>query len=134
MRECDRSGDGLLHLTDTNAPISLRAIPKPLSAGCNIPTREIEYSYRRVGGDPRQPRREAMDESYSDGVDKLRQFIAGDSETLLRILHCYVRRMGLADGVNANTTAAELLSETTVQALEHAEQFDRSRQPRAWLL
>src|SRR5436190_23756757 len=75
-----------------------------------------------------------MNSSHSDGIDKLRQFIAEDSETLLRVLHCYVRRMGLANGANASAAAAELLSETTVQALEHAERFDLSRQPRAWLL
>jgi RNA polymerase sigma factor (sigma-70 family) len=75
-----------------------------------------------------------MNSSRSDGIDTLRQFIAEESDTLLRVLYCYVRRMGLADAADANATATELLSETTVAALEHAERFDPSRQPRAWLL
>ncbi len=66
--------------------------------------------------------------------DLLRQFIAGESETLLGTLRYYVVRAGLADGRDAALVAAELLNEVVVQALEHADRFRPSGQPMAWLL
>ncbi len=67
--------------------------------------------------------------------NRLRQFIEAESPALLRTLRLYAMRGRLAtlDRV-ANTVAAELLSELTIEALTHADRFDPSRQPMAWLL
>jgi RNA polymerase sigma factor (sigma-70 family) len=77
-----------------------------------------------------------------DGADartanhsRLRQFIEAESPTLLRTLRLYAMRGRLtAPGSMADTIASELLSELTIEALSHAERFDPSRQPMAWLL
>lgn len=77
-----------------------------------------------------------------DGADaraanhsRLRQFIEAESPTLLRTLRLYAMRGRLATLERvADTIAAELLSEVTIEALSHAERFDPSRQPMAWLL
>jgi RNA polymerase sigma-70 factor (ECF subfamily) len=66
---------------------------------------------------------------------RLRQFIEGESEALLRTLRVYIARSGLASGEAAvRSMAGELLSDTVVEALGHAERFDGTRQPIAWLL
>jgi DNA-directed RNA polymerase specialized sigma24 family protein len=64
----------------------------------------------------------------------LRRFIEENTETLLGTLRTYVVRASLADRRGATLAAAELLNEVTVEALEHAERFRPSGQPRAWLL
>jgi RNA polymerase sigma factor (sigma-70 family) len=64
----------------------------------------------------------------------LRRFIEENTETLLGTLRTYVVRASLADSQGATLAAAELLNEVTVEALEHAERFRPSGQPRAWLL
>ncbi len=64
----------------------------------------------------------------------LKEFIAAESDTLRATLRIYLVRAGLAETHNGNPAAAELLNEVTVQALEHAERFRPSGQPRAWLL
>jgi len=71
---------------------------------------------------------------HTANQDLLRQFIAGESETLLGTLRYYLVRAGLADGRDATPLAIELLDEVVVQALEHAERFRPSGQPMAWLL
>jgi RNA polymerase sigma factor (sigma-70 family) len=71
---------------------------------------------------------------HTANQDLIRQFIAGESETLLGTLRYYVVRAGLADGRDAAPVASELLDEVVVQALEHAERFRPSGQPMAWLL
>lgn len=77
-----------------------------------------------------------------DGADaraanhnRLKQFIEAESPALLRTLRLYTMRGRLTTLERvANTIAAELLSELTIEALAHAERFDPSRQPMAWLL
>jgi RNA polymerase sigma factor (sigma-70 family) len=71
---------------------------------------------------------------HAANQDLIRQFIAGESETLLGTLRYYLVRAGLADGRDATPLAIELLDEVVVQALEHAERFRPSGQPMAWLL
>jgi RNA polymerase sigma-70 factor (ECF subfamily) len=71
---------------------------------------------------------------HTANQDLLRQFIAGESETLLGTLRHYVWRAGLANGRDAGPAASELLNEVVVQALEHADRFKPSGQPMAWLL
>jgi RNA polymerase sigma-70 factor (ECF subfamily) len=78
-----------------------------------------------------------MDEAdaHTANHSRLRQFIEAESPTLLRTLRLYAMRGRLTtQGRATDTIAAELLSEVTIEALTHAERFDPSRQPMAWLL
>lgn len=66
---------------------------------------------------------------------RLRQFIAGDSESLLGTLRHYLFRAGLSGrGQSLEAAARELLQEVVVQALQHESRFQPTREPRAWLL
>ena len=64
----------------------------------------------------------------------LRRFIEAEIETLLGTLRVYILRAGLADRQGAALAAVELLSDVTLEALEHADRFRPSGQPMAWLL
>jgi RNA polymerase sigma factor (sigma-70 family) len=59
---------------------------------------------------------------------RLRQFIEEESHVLTRTLGFYLNRAGLT------VSASELLNEIVVEALEHEDRFNATRQPRAWLL
>lgn len=78
-----------------------------------------------------------MDEADARAASKarLKQFIETGNELLLRTLRLYVVKAGLAatEGA-ANAAASELLNDVVLEALEHADRFDPSRQPLAWLL
>lgn len=66
---------------------------------------------------------------------RLRQFIAGESETLLGTLRHYLFRAGLSGrGQSLESAARELLQEVIVEALRHESRFQPTREPRAWLL
>jgi RNA polymerase sigma factor (sigma-70 family) len=65
---------------------------------------------------------------------RLGDFIEAESQALLSIIRVYVWKAGLAEGSGIKDVAAELLNSVAVQALEYADRFDESRQPRAWLL
>lgn len=60
----------------------------------------------------------------------LRQVIADEQQTLLKIFQHYIFRMGLS----TQLTAEELLNEVTVEALSHEERFEMGRDPVAWLI
>jgi RNA polymerase sigma-70 factor (ECF subfamily) len=64
---------------------------------------------------------------------RLRQYIANETESLLRTLDYYVFAAGLATGDGVRIEAIELLNDVVVEALEHADRFDPNGQPRAWL-
>lgn len=64
----------------------------------------------------------------------LRQFVENEAELLLKILCAYAVRFGVATPRTASAVAAELLSELVIEALRHADRYDRQRQPMAWLL
>jgi RNA polymerase sigma factor (sigma-70 family) len=74
------------------------------------------------------------DQPASDNRALVQGFIEREAESLLKTLHFYVRRSGLAQEQAVSALAAELMDEVTVEALAHAERFDPSRQARAWLL
>ncbi|GCE11802.1 RNA polymerase sigma factor [Tengunoibacter tsumagoiensis] len=65
---------------------------------------------------------------------ELADCIQQNTEALLRILRMYTQRMGLAQGMEVQAVALDVLQETVVEALEHADRFDTGRQPVAWLL
>jgi RNA polymerase sigma-70 factor (ECF subfamily) len=53
---------------------------------------------------------------------------------LLGTLRLYVLRAGLASGEQVQAVALEILQETVVEALAHAERYHSDGQPMAWLL
>ena len=62
------------------------------------------------------------------------EYIAGNAASLLGIIRSYVMRMGLASGEDVATVALEVLQQVVLEALDHAERFDSTGQPMAWLL
>lgn len=53
---------------------------------------------------------------------------------LMSAIRSYVLRFGLAAGVNIQSVATEILQETVVEALAHADTYVPTKQPLAWLL
>ncbi len=72
----------------------------------------------------------SKDFSIIDGATLLHSFVENNADLLLRTLRSYARRAGFTE----SDAAKELLNEVFIEALEHAERFDSSRQPMAWLL
>jgi len=69
-------------------------------------------------------------------IDPLRQFLEreGELDTLVSTLRMYVARAHLATGDTVSGEALELLNRVVVEALDHEDRFDPSRQPRPWFL
>lgn len=67
----------------------------------------------------------------TDNRKKILQFLNGEIDALTGILRVYAFRAGLAGGED---TVNELLNGTVVEALAHAQRYDATRPPRAWLL
>lgn len=65
---------------------------------------------------------------------QLIEFIADNTGALLGSIRSYVQRMGLAGGEKVANVAVEVLQEVVIEALDHVERFDPTRQPMAWLL
>jgi RNA polymerase sigma factor (sigma-70 family) len=61
-------------------------------------------------------------------------FITDNVASLLGILRSYVQRMGLARGEAVPAVAVEVLQEVVLEALDHADRFNPTGQPMAWLL
>jgi RNA polymerase sigma factor (sigma-70 family) len=86
------------------------------------------------------PREVLMDpgithESRTHAEARLKQYLEHENESLLRTLRMYVARANLTEGeIRIRGVAAELLGEVTVEALAHADRFDATRAPGAWLL
>lgn len=64
---------------------------------------------------------------------RLRQYIASETDSLLKTLDYYVLAAGLATGDEVRIEAIDLLNDVVVEALEHADRFDPNGQPRFWL-
>ena len=62
------------------------------------------------------------------------EFITDNVASLLGIIRSYVQRMGLARGEEVSAVAIEVLQEVVLEALDHADRFNPSGQPMAWLL
>lgn len=65
---------------------------------------------------------------------QLLEFLSEHTMPLLGTLRTYVQRLGLATGEEVAVAALDALQETVVEALSHADRFDATRQPMAWLL
>ena len=74
-----------------------------------------------------------MEEEASPKRDIL-EFLSEYAAPLLGTLRVYVQRLGLETGEEGAIVAMEVLQETAVEALGHADRFDATRQPMAWLL
>jgi len=61
-------------------------------------------------------------------------FITDNVASLLGILRSYVQRMGLARGEEVSAVAVEVLQDVVIEALDHADRFNPTGQPMAWLL
>lgn len=68
-----------------------------------------------------------------DPAMKLRHFFEHEAISLLRTCRYYAWRGDLAQGHDLDDIAYELFAEVFIQAIEHADHFDTSRQPRLWL-
>lgn len=69
-----------------------------------------------------------------ESKQQLLAYLQDNTATLLRALHLYVQRAGLASGEQLSAVALEILQETVVEALAHAERYRPGSQPMAWLL
>jgi RNA polymerase sigma factor (sigma-70 family) len=65
---------------------------------------------------------------------KIIECITDNVASLLGILRSYVKRMGLASGEEVPAVAIEVLQEVVLEALDHADRFNQTGQPMAWLL
>ena len=65
---------------------------------------------------------------------KIIECITDNVASLLGIIRSYVQRMGLARGEEVSAVAIEVLQEVVLEALDHADRFNPSGQPMAWLL
>jgi RNA polymerase sigma factor (sigma-70 family) len=65
---------------------------------------------------------------------KIIEFITDNAGSLLGIIRSYVQRMGLARGEEVSAVALEVLQEVVLEALDHADRFNPTGQPMAWLL
>lgn len=64
----------------------------------------------------------------------LRQFLQENTPLLLGIIRSYVARTGLAHGEAVQSVAVEILQDTVIEALAHADRLNSETQPRAWFL
>ena len=65
---------------------------------------------------------------------KIIEFISDNVASLLGIIRSYVMRMRLASGEDVSVVALEVLQEVVLEALDHADRFNPTSQPMAWLL
>jgi len=73
-------------------------------------------------------------QSSSGNKTQLLGCIEQNVEILLININIYIRKVGMVVEGEQRTIALEILQETIVQALEHADRFVPTRQPLAWLL
>jgi RNA polymerase sigma factor (sigma-70 family) len=64
----------------------------------------------------------------------LRQFLQENTPLLLGIIRSYVARTGLARGEAVQSVTVEILQDTMIEALAHADRLNAATQPRAWFL
>lgn len=70
----------------------------------------------------------------SESKKQLLECIEQNAEILLINIALYIKKMGLESRGEQRGMAREILQETIVQALEHADRFVPTRRPLAWLL
>jgi DNA-directed RNA polymerase specialized sigma24 family protein len=66
--------------------------------------------------------------------NQLLTFIEEQSVPLQGIICAYVQSMGLATGDAVKPVALEVMQETVIEALHHADRYDPNRRMMAWLL
>lgn len=88
----------------------------------------------RPGPAQRRPALEPAEAAVLESKQQLLTYLQDNTATLMRALHLYVQRAGLANGAQVPVVALEILQETVVEALAHAERYRAGSQPMAWLL
>ncbi len=68
------------------------------------------------------------------GAVALGRWIEENASLLLGVLRSYLRSAGLSGSAAGTEAAQELLNDVVVEAFRHADRFDSTRPPRAWLL
>lgn len=76
----------------------------------------------------------ALAATTTDKKQLLVEFLTMHMSPLLGTLRSYVQRMGLARGEQVPTVALEVLQDVVIEALDHADRFNATGQPMAWLL
>lgn len=66
--------------------------------------------------------------------DLVFQCIEKQSSLLLKSIRFYVSKFGLATGSNVQPMATEILQETVIEAMAHADAYQPTKSPMAWLL
>lgn len=69
-----------------------------------------------------------------DAKYQILECIQSNTSSLLGAICLYVQRLGLASGIEAHEVASEVLQEVVIEALDHADSFVSTGQPKAWLL
>lgn len=99
---------------------------------------EVERWSTYILQEERNPTQVDNKADSASAVSHMRSLLLSFSEEqaalLLRIICSYVQKMGLATGSEAQPVAQEVMQETIVKALEHADLFDPARQLTMWLL
>jgi RNA polymerase sigma-70 factor (ECF subfamily) len=72
--------------------------------------------------------------STNSSKRQLVEFLTEHTGPVLGTIRSYVQRMGLASGAEVPAVALEVLQETAIEALQHADRFRPTGQPMAWLL
>jgi RNA polymerase sigma factor (sigma-70 family) len=78
--------------------------------------------------------RHALAAAEAAKKQQLIMFLTENTAPLLGTLRSYVQRMGLAGGAEVPAVALEVLQEAVVEALNHADRFNSTGQPMAWML
>ena len=68
-----------------------------------------------------------------DNQQRLRAYVEQEFKSLVQSIELYVLKFGIAEQDSAFTTAMDVLNDTVVDALKHADRFDSKRSARAWL-
>ena len=64
----------------------------------------------------------------------LHDFLEAQTPALLANIGLYIRRLGLTDYGESDSLAHDVLHEAVVEAIAHADRFDPTRSPMAWML
>lgn len=70
----------------------------------------------------------------SDARRQLLAFLESQAPSLLGAICVYVQNLTSFQGEEVRVTALEIMQEVVIEALDHADHYDPSRQPMAWFL
>jgi len=86
------------------------------------------------GGEFAAREQQALTSADASPRQHLVDFIQGHEAALLGSIRVYVVSFGLAQGAEVQPVATEIVQETVIEALSHADQYVAKGRPMAWLL